>query len=646
MPRIIILLVSVGVLLASTIHPFSAAAQPSRASVPAIADQYIVAIKPGRDARAVARDVGVTPKHVYSRVLNGFLATLNAGQRTALTRYPDVAVVEADQIMVATGTQIIDPTSGLWGLDRLDQRALPLSGSYTYTTAGAGVTAYVIDSGLQANHPDFGTRAQNVYDAFGESGNDCHGHGTHLAGIVGGSTYGVAKQVSLRGVRVLQCDAQGFLSDALRGLDWVKTNAVKPAVATLAVAPKDVTAANSLTLQLAIQDLIASGVFVAVAAGNGNSDGCALAPANVSAAFTAAASTRTDQRYTSSSYGTCIDSYAPGAGITSTWLNGTTNTLSGTSQATAFVAGVAALYKATNGDAPQPTINSWLIASATQNVIQNNPAGTPNRLLYWNGSLLRVSVEYTHSCGLRTDSTIICWGSNAYGEETPPSGTFIQVSAGRHFNCAIRTNQTLACWGNNGSGQSTPPTGTFTQVDAGEYHACGVRTDKTVACWGATTYGRATPPTGTFTQVDAGYNHTCGVRTDTTVACWGADTYLQASPPSGAFTHVSSGVDHTCGLRTDSTIVCWGANDQGQRTPPTGTFIQVDAGNNANCAVRTDSILVCWGYNDYGQTTAPSGTFTQISLGWRHNCGIRSDGSVACWGWNNYGQTTVPATWY
>lgn len=651
--RLLVLLTLVGALLMpsavatgvtnSSVAHSGATAQPGEL----IPDQYIVALKPGRDARGLARALSVTPKHVYSRVLNGFAARLNAGQRTALERHPDVTLIEPDQIMVATGTQTINATSDNWGLDRIDQRALPLSGSYTYTATGAGVTAYIIDSGVQTNHPEFGTRAQHVYDPTGGTGADCSGHGTHIAGIVGGTTYGVAKQINLRSIRVLQCDAQGFLSDVVRALEWVEINAAKPAVVTLALAPKDVTVGNSPALELAVQDVINSGVFVAVSAGkNGTDQECNLAPASVSAAFTVAASTTADQRYAGSNYGSCVDSYAPGQGIISATIGSFTEARSGASQATAFVAGVAALYKATNGDAPQATINDWLITNSTKNVIQNNPTGTPNRLLYWNGSPRQVNAAYTHSCGIRSDNTLVCWGRNTSGERIPPSGSFTQVSGGENYSCGIRTNQTLACWGNNGSGQATPPSGTFTQIDAGEYHACGVRTDKTVACWGSTSYGKSTPPSGSFNQVSAGYNHSCGLHTDGTVSCWGADTYFQATPPSGSFNQVSAGRDHSCGLRPDSNIVCWGHNDHGQRTAPVGAFIQVAAGDNYSCAMRADRTITCWGYNNYGQATAPSGTFTQVSAYWRHSCGLRTDGSVACWGWNHYGQSTPPTNWY
>ncbi|HEY0604190.1 MAG TPA: S8 family peptidase [Herpetosiphonaceae bacterium] len=296
--RVLVMILLVGSLLAP--RPGIAT---THVTGPLVVDQYLVVIKAGRDARGVARAAGVTPRHVYERVLNGFAATLNSGQHTALERHPDVTLIEPDQVVQATATQTIDPAGGLWGLDRIDQQALPLSGSYSYGTMGAGVTAYLIDSGLQVDHPDFGGRAQNVYDPTGGTGDDCNGHGTHLAGIAGGSTHGVAKAVALRGVRVLDCDALGTVSNAIRGIDWVAANASKPAVVTIAFSPYNLDSNNSGTLQLAVENLIASGVFVAVSAGNDNIDACTKAPANISAAFTVAASTRTDSRAIFSNFG-------------------------------------------------------------------------------------------------------------------------------------------------------------------------------------------------------------------------------------------------------------------------------------------------------------------------------------------------------
>jgi subtilisin family serine protease len=334
---------------------------------------YLVVLRDGAPADAVARALGISPTLRFAHALNGFAARLSAAQLNALRQHPDVAFVEEDQLYRAETTQ----SSAPWGLDRIDQRNLPLSGTYTYTSTGAGVRAYIVDTGLQADHPQFGTRAQNVYDYAGGSGADCNGHGTHVAGIVGAQTYGVAKGVYLRGVRVLDCNGSGSTSAVVAGIDWVRANAVKPAVANLSIGGP-----VSSTLNTAVTNLSNAGIFVSVAAGNENQDACNTSPASAVAAFATAATNSDDTRRSSGNYGSCVDAYAPGTNIVSTWIGSGTATLSGSSMAAPHVAGVAALYKATFGDAASATIDSWIKTNATAGVVKNVPAGTPNRLLY------------------------------------------------------------------------------------------------------------------------------------------------------------------------------------------------------------------------------------------------------------------------
>jgi subtilisin family serine protease len=339
----------------------------------AIEGSYVVVLNEGADPRSVAAVAGVSPSFVYTAAVNGFAAELNAGQLNALQHNPNVAYVEQDQVYQADATQ----SGATWGIDRIDQRNRPLSGTYTYTTTASTVYAYVIDTGIYASHSQFGGRASNVYDALGGNGTDCNGHGTHVAGTIGSTTYGVAKSVRLRGLRVLNCSGSGATSGIIAAIDWVRVNRTNPAVANLSLG-----GGYSSTLNTAINNLANSGVFVAVAAGNENQNACNVSPASAASATTVAASTSTDAKASYSNYGSCVDLYAPGSSITSTWLNGGTNTISGTSMASPHVAGVAALYKATYGNAATSTIDSWIKTNSTANVITGNVTGTPNRLLY------------------------------------------------------------------------------------------------------------------------------------------------------------------------------------------------------------------------------------------------------------------------
>jgi subtilisin family serine protease len=352
-------------------------AAPLRSAAPgrAIEGSYVVVLKEGANPRSVAAVAGVEPGHVYTAALNGFSAELNEGQLTALRNNPNVDYVEEDQIMELVATQ----SGATWGLDRIDQRYLPLNGTYVYNTTASNVTAYVIDTGIRPTHGQFGTRAASVYNSAGGSNDDCNGHGTHVAGTIGGSTYGVAKGVRLRGVKVLSCSGSGSTSGIIAGVDWVRANAVKPAVANLSLGGGYSSASNT-----AVNNLANSGVYVAVASGNSGANACNYSPASAANVTSVNASSSTDARASWSNYGSCTHLYAPGVSITSAWhsSNTATNTISGTSMASPHVAGVGALYLATNTSASNSTVRSWILNNATTNVISGNPSGTPNRLLY------------------------------------------------------------------------------------------------------------------------------------------------------------------------------------------------------------------------------------------------------------------------
>ena len=349
-----------------------------------IPGRFIVTLRGDANPAAVAREHGVTPDFVYTHALNGFAGDIADAAREGLLRDARVSSIEPDGVMSAFGTQ----TGATWGIDRIDQHALPLSGTYTYGSTGAGVRAYIIDTGIRFDHSEFVGRAVTGFDAVTSGGNaaDCHGHGTHVSGTVGGATYGVAKGVTLVAVRVLNCSGSGTTSGVIAGIDWVTgDHTTGPAVANMSLG-----GGASSALDAAVRRSIADGVTYAIAAGNGNiagiaQDACKTSPARVTEAITVSATDATDRKASWANYGNCVDWFAPGVGITSSWYTSSTAavTISGTSMATPHTTGVAALYLQSNTSASPQQVRDALFALTTKSVVTSSKT-TNNHLLFTN----------------------------------------------------------------------------------------------------------------------------------------------------------------------------------------------------------------------------------------------------------------------
>jgi hypothetical protein len=309
----------------------------------------------------------------YSNAVPGFVLKMNAAELHTLRQDPRILMIEQDQIMQATATQ----NGATWGLDRIDQADLPLSNNFNYELDGSGVNAYIIDTGILTSHSDFGGRAFSGWDYIDNDADasDCNGHGTHVAGTVGGTNWGVAKNVTLTAIRVLDCNGSGTSSGVIAGIDWVTANATFPAVANMSLG-----GGNSAALDAAVNRAIDAGITFAVAAGNSNINACSGSPNKVPAAITVASSTSADSRSSFSNWGSCIDLFAPGSGITSTWSNGGTNTISGTSMASPHVAGAIALYLQAYPDSSPSEVTASLKGYATANKV-SRLNGSPNLLL-------------------------------------------------------------------------------------------------------------------------------------------------------------------------------------------------------------------------------------------------------------------------
>ncbi|MCU4502341.1 S8 family peptidase [Acinetobacter sp. WU_MDCI_Abxe161] len=351
-----------------------------------IKNQYIVILNkdagPSNDfAQNFAKQHGGKVLQTYDTVFKGFAVYLPEAAGTAfveaMKKNPNVLSVENDTIMKIDATTQSNPD---WGLDRIDQKTLPLNSAYSYLQTGSGTTAYIVDTGILSTHQQFSGRVLSGYTAIsdGNGTTDCNGHGTHVAGTVGGSTYGVAKNVSLVPIRILGCDGSGASSNVIAGLDWILKNGKKPAVVNMSLGGD-----ASTSLDSAVENLFNNGYVMVVAAGNSNTDACSSSPARVSKAITVAATDNTDTRASYSNYGSCVDIFAPGSQINSSWIgsNTATKVLNGTSMATPHTAGIVAQMLQSTPSATPQTITTNLLNQASSNVVKN-PSGSPNRLLY------------------------------------------------------------------------------------------------------------------------------------------------------------------------------------------------------------------------------------------------------------------------
>lgn len=421
-------------------------------------------------ARAMTLANDATLTYTYEHAVRGFAAYLPDAAVPALSRHPLVASIEPDGFVTASVTQ----TSATWGLDRIDQRDLPLNSTYVYNADGSGVTSYILDTGILPNHVDFGGRVTSGYTAItdGLGTSDCNGHGTHVAGTVGGSTWGVAKATQLVAVRVLNCQGSGTNAGVIAGVDWVMANHVKPAVANMSLGG----GANT-TLDNAVAAAVAAGVTFVVAAGNSNADACTASPARAPSAITVGATTNTDARASYSNFGSCLDIFAPGSSITAPWYTSSTatNTISGTSMASPHVAGAAALYLQGNPTASPAAVTAALTSNATTGKVTSAGTGSVNLLLFtgfigggvtppnvaptasFTATCTNLSCSFNGGASSDSDGTIASYAWN-FGDGTTGTG----ATPSKTYTTAGTRTVTLTVTDNGGATGSTSQSVTTT----------------------------------------------------------------------------------------------------------------------------------------------------------------------------------------
>jgi len=454
---------------------FSLMAIEIRSVERAIPDSYIIVLESEVDhtgerkstvdvektAVELAVRYGLEVEFVYEHALKGFAvrADARAIQQLASSRDARIEFIEQDSVVSLDATQ----NNATWGLDRIDQRDRPLNGSYVYDVTASNVRAYIIDSGIRASHSDFGGRVLSGYTAIndGRGTNDCNGHGTHVAGTVGGATWGVAKSVRLVPVRVFGCTGGSSNSIILAGINWVAANAVRPAVANMSLG-----GGASSTTDSATNNLINSGVTVVVAAGNSGANACNYSPARVANAITVGSTTSSDARSNFSNYGSCVNVFAPGSSIRSAWYtsNTATNTISGTSMASPHVAGVAALYLSQNTGASNNQVFNAIVSNATTGRLSGIGSGSPNRMVYsrfgsgGGGAPCSGCESYTGSL------------SGTGAQQQQPNGTYYYSGSGQHRGYLrgpsnANFNLYLFRWNGSGWSQVASSTGSSSSED-------------------------------------------------------------------------------------------------------------------------------------------------------------------------------------
>lgn len=385
---IVLTVIAVGA-FAITLAPSKIEGQKSkfkRSSNP-VPNRYIVALEPAalraedvsadQVANRLSGDFGGRVEKVFNHALQGFTVEMSDAAAQALSLDPSVKFVEQDSYVSIEATQNNAP----WGLDRVDQRNVPLNTAYNYIKTGSGVHVYVIDTGVRTTHSEFGGRATADYDSIydGQNGQDCHGHGTHVAATIGGANYGVAKDVRIHAVRVLTCNGMGTVASAVEGIDWVTANHASPAIANMSMG-----SASSPLMDAAVQGSISSGVTYVVAAGNANASACDTSPARLPGAITVGASDQADVKATFSNFGPCVDLFAPGVGIVSAWAwnDSASFTANGTSMASPHVAGTVALYLQDNPTATPAQATNALLGDASNVPVAQTNDGSPNLMVF------------------------------------------------------------------------------------------------------------------------------------------------------------------------------------------------------------------------------------------------------------------------